>query len=543
MSSAPRLRHSTAQLLAQLTREQRLGGFDRREFLARATSFGLAASAFGPVRAQEQPPSVGGVRIPMRVLPQGDPRLWDFSEKYNLCAGLLDTLVKALPDGRMVGQLLTSWEMAADARSYLLQLRPDVTWSNGDRFSAEDVAANIDGWADATLPGNSMASRLAALIDPGTQRLRAGAVTILDPLTLRLDLSSPDITLIASLSDYPAVVMHRNAIGENPLERQIGTGAYRISNFTEAGSALLERDPARSPWRQGPVERIEFLDLGPDPAAVATAAKEGRIDLTYDTTGAYVAVMDGLGWRRSEIDTAATIVLRGNQATELAGIRPYADLRVRKALQLAVDNAVLLELGHNGHGQVAENHHVWPLHPAYAPIAPAVQDVAEAQRLMAEAELMEFEHELISIDDDWRRFTADVMAAQLHDAGFKVKRTILPAAEYNRGWKSFGFSATNWNARELGVQVLDLAYRSNAAWNETGFADPEFDALLDRAKGLTEIDERREVMRQLEQRLRDQAVIIQPYWRQLMRHIRPGVLGAERNHKDMLDLHEIRLEA
>ncbi len=544
MSRPPRPAALPCRALVQLRRDWTAGGIGRREFLVRATALGLSASAFGPLsRAAAQEAADGTIRIQMRVLPQGDPRLWDFTEKYNACAGLLDTLVHASPDGRLSGALLESWDTAEDARSYILHLRPGVTWSNGDAFTAEDVAANFDGWCDRTLEGNSMASRLSALIDPQTGRLQEGAVTILDPLTVRLGLRAPDITLIPGLSDYPAVVMHRSAIGENPLDRQIGTGAYRIADYLPGTRAVLERDPARTPWRPGRAGRIEFVDLGPDPAAAAAAAEAGRIDVTYDTSGAYVSVMDGLGWVRSEIDTSATIVLRASQAHEIGGFRPYGDLRVRKALQLAVDNEVLLELGYDGRGLVAQDHHVSPMHPAHAKVAAPKQDIAEARRLMEEAGMLEFEHELVSIDDDWRRFTTDVMAAQLRDAGFKVKRIILPAAEYNAGWKSFAFSSTNWNARELGVQVLDLAYRSGAAWNETGFADPEFDALLDRAKGLPGVEERRDVMRQLEQRMLEQAVIVQPYWRRLMRHARPGVTGAGRGHKDMIDVHALGLES
>jgi peptide/nickel transport system substrate-binding protein len=81
--------------------------------------------------------------------------------------------------------------------------------------------------------------------------------------------------------------------------------------------------------------------------------------------------------------------------------------------------------------------------------------------------------------------------------------------------------------RPLGVQVLTLAYRSDAAWNESGYANPEFDARLDEANGIVDADERREVMRDLQQMLRDDGVMIQPYWRSIFRNARPDVRGAD----------------
>ena len=53
---------------------------------------------------------------------------------------------------------------------------------------------------------------------------------------------------------------------------------------------------------------------------------------------------------------------------------PYDDVAVRRALQMAVSNAVVLELGYNGLGSVAENHHVCPIHPEYAELPPPVAD-------------------------------------------------------------------------------------------------------------------------------------------------------------------------
>ena len=96
---------------------------------------------------------------------------------------------------------------------------------------------------------------------------------------------------------------------------------------------------------------------------------------------------------------------------------------------------------------------------------------------MDEAGMGDFEHELISIDDSWRKPTTDAVAAQLRDAGIKVKRTVMPGSTFWNDWAKYPFSSTNWNMRPLGVQVLALAYRSGEAWNEAAFSNAEFDTL------------------------------------------------------------------
>ncbi|MFP3398515.1 ABC transporter substrate-binding protein, partial [Brevibacterium sp. SIMBA_078] len=89
---------------------------------------------------------------------------------------------------------------------------------------------------------------------------------------------------------------------------------------------------------------------------------------------------------------------------------PYTDVRVRRALAMAVDNAVCLELGFSDNGTVAENHQVSPLHPEYAELPAPVFNPAAAAALMQEAGMADFEHELISIDDTWRKNTSDSVA-------------------------------------------------------------------------------------------------------------------------------------
>ena len=104
-------------------------------------------------------------------------------------------------------------------------------------------------------------------------------------------------------------------------------------------------------------------------------------------------------------------------------------------------------------GQAADNHHAGPMHPEHdASVGRLPYDPAKAKALMAEAGMADYEHELISIDDDWRKNTTDAVAAQLRDAGIKVKRTILPGSTFWNDWAKYPFSSTNWNHRPFATK-------------------------------------------------------------------------------------------
>lgn len=547
--------HRMHPAIPGLARELAQGRIGRREFLTRVTGLGLgavAACGIGglalprPAAAQVAPG--GTLRIQQTVRPLKDPRSYDWSELGNQTRGFLEYLVEYQSSGAFRGMLLESWQVNDDATRYRLRLRRGVRWNNGDAFTAQDVARNIARWCDSTAPGNSMASRLTGLIDPDTGQQRAGAVTLPDADTVELWLSAPDIAIIANFSDYPAAITHESYDGGDPFENGIGTGPFRPVELIPGERCVLERHPIHRWWGSavfgGPwLDRVEFLDYGTDPTNWVAAARAGEVDLLYESIGGFIAEMDALGWSRTRTETAATMVIRGNQQARIGGRTPYADARARRALALAVDNAICLELGYDGRGSVAANHHVSPIHPAYADIGPAEYAPARAVVEMRLLGLADFEHELITLDDEWQRSTGDAVAALLQDAGLKCRRTILPGATFWDNWLSYPFSATEWNHRPLDVQALALAYRSGAAWNESGFANANFDAALDRAMSIADADTRRAQMRTIERLLRDEGVIIQPYWRALYNHHNGRLVNAEKHPAHEIHLYKIGFSA
>jgi len=267
-------------------------------------------------------------------------------------------------------------------------------------------------------------------------------------------------------------------------------------------------------WGNGPhLDELQYIDLGDDPSAAIGALASQQVHGQYQGDVSQLDVFKVMPHIViHEALTASTGVARFHVNRD-----EFSDPRVRKAVRLATDTPRCLELAHRGLGAPGEHHHVCPVHPDYKKLPFMERDVEAAKALLAEAGHSDgISMEIVAKKDPaWEIQAVQAMVEQWKDAGINANINLIPSAQFWDDWTNYPFSFTSWAHRPLGFMVLGLAYRTGVPWNESNYANSEFDALLTKAEGTLDVDERREIIGQLQTIMQEDGPMIQPLWRSL----------------------------
>lgn len=526
--------------LPELCDQLETGKITRRDFLRQAALLGVAAGAAYAAAnqlvggalvesASAATPKPGGtLRVSMRLQQMADPATFDWVEKSNVARFVVEHLTRTRSDNVTVPYLARKWEASDDLKTWVFHLRDDVTWSNGDRFTSADVAHTVNRWLDPAT-GSSNLGLFGAMVEVGADGKKRGianAVEVIDDHTVKFNLKQATLAMPENFYNYPTAIVHRGFgkdyeadLSRNP----VGTGPMTLADFAIGERAILKK--AR-PWWAGPfyLDEIHYFDHGEDTNAWVAALASQQVDMVYSVPNTAIDTLKRLPFVNIyEASTAQTAVMRFRITH-----KPFDDLRVRQAVAACMDHKEILDKAYKGLGQVAENHHVCPIHPDYAPLPPLKRDVDLAKKLLAEAGFGNgLTLEIANGDSEgpWMTDALAVFKNQLAPAGITLNINKMPTNQYWEVWDKAPWGYTAWTHRPLGTMVLGLGYRSGVPWNETAYNNPKFDAALDDAEGTLDVNERKKKMAVCEKILQDDAIIPQPFWRSIFKASNKRVKG------------------
>jgi peptide/nickel transport system substrate-binding protein len=531
--------HKENRHISLLKQQLSDGKIDRREFLRSSTLLGLSAAAAyafaGRVERHDQTgtalaaemPKGGRIRVGNRVDAIGDPHAMVNIQSGIVARQVFDYLTDTGYDNITRPSLLEGWHPSDDLRTWTLMLRKGIKWHNGRELVADDVVWNLkhalDEKTGSSVVGLMKGYMLAEYDEGGAKHTRlwdANAVEKVDTYTVRLNCKEPQLAVPEHLFHYPFVIQDPEANGVFKVGSN-ATGPFELVEYEPQRRAVYK--PIKNYWGEGPyVDEFQIVHLADDPSAAIAAMASNQIEGLYQASVNNVdALLKLQHLQYYEAQTATTMVARGK-----VNIKPFSDPKVRKALRLAVNQDEVLRVASRG-GLVGEHHHVCSIHPEYAKLPMIKQDIEAAKRLLAEAGYPDgLDLEIAApTDETWMLNGLQAMVQHWKAAGVRVKINTAPGSVFWENWLKHPFSVTNWNHRPLGIMVLGIAYRSGVPWNESDFANPEFDRLLTKAEGLVDVDKRREVMAEIEKIMQEEGPVVQPFWTSIFTFYNKKVKG------------------
>ena len=422
-----------------------------------------------PADAAERPEPtallrIAGFPIPISTDPHATIRWTDIQ----LGMQLNDRLVEAWPNFNIVPGLAERWEVADDGLRYTLRLRPDAAWNDGSPLQAADVERAIKRQLDPDAPGAG-ASIFFCLegatayfhrqqSDPGQVGVRA-----LDERTIEFRLSTPAPYLMNVLNRPDA-----NAAREG----QPGSGPFRVERM-EQSIVHLTRDPGYRGVRSGNVADIEWLLS--DPLATATEFLEDRIDLVLVRSGRIPPGLEqDAGGVAARLPATTSVFVVFDCRKGLG-----ADLHLRRALSIATEHARLKELPGIA-GTPATGGIVPPALQGHTPdIAPRFD--AEAARAELSQATVEGRFRLGTLES-WKEVAEVVVAGWRETLGVEVELELHDhaTAAFAAGCDAMVY---NWLPGYPDADYyLRLLLHSQSISNFAGWANPDFDRLIDEAR-------------------------------------------------------------
>lgn len=471
-----------------------------------------------------------------------DPNLAESNVEFYIFNDLFEGLLRAGKNGEVIPALATKWENQGTVWTF--HLRPEAKWSNGDPVTANDF---VFSWRRLTDPktaspyGSYLASAYvlnAAEINAGSKPPTELGVKALDAHTLQVTLAEPNSYLLKQLVHFPVLPVNRKVVeqyGKNWTQPQnfVGNGAFKLAQWVVNEKVVVERNTQYWDNAHTVLNKVTFLPLQGFPEVARFRA--GEIELGYSAPPElYQQLKKSLG-----DEQLVTYPLLSTSYFAFNNRQPpFNDVRVRQALNLALDKQVIAGKV-LGYGQQP----AWTFTPTGAggfSLQPGVaagwsqeQRIAQAKKLLAEAGF-NAQHPLrftllYSNDATIKKIVIAGSAMWKKNLGAEVtlqnqeRKVVLD--NINNGQYSVAFS--RWLADYNDPSTFLNVFRSTSSENSAKYANEHYDRLLHQATAAQSPEQVQQHFQQAEDVLAVDTPVAPVYYEANATLVKPYVKGID----------------
>jgi peptide/nickel transport system substrate-binding protein len=499
----------------------------RRPSLSSVASIALLVVSFVALASSPAPaaetPRRGGVLL--AVIGADPPSLDAHQEStfanVELVAPLYSTLLQLDPYHypKIIGDLATEWKIAPDGLTYTFKLHPGVRFHDGSPLTSADVKASYD---KIVFP------------PPGVLSIRKNAYTAVtaveapDPSTVVFKLKFPSASLLANLASPWNVIYPKKYLDQDPnyfKTHVVGSGPFKFKGYTRGSTFEGERNPDYFVKDRPYLDGYKFY-ISPETSVRAAAIRSGRayVEFRHLPAAEVEAIKKQLGDKVTVQETPMT----GQWGVAINNtVKPFTDVRVRKALTLGIDRytagKVLYPLtGLKNVGALIRPDSEWGMAPAELEKLPgfgrdAEKSRAEARRLLAEAGYpnglkivmknrnvkLPYQDFAVFLIQEWRKIGVEV-----------DNRPLETAAWFNDGQNTGNFElivAPTVEFMDDPDQFLGR-YATGSTQNWGRFSDPQVDDLFSRQARTLDPAERKRLINQIEKIVLDKVYFMPGLW-------------------------------
>ena len=352
---------------------------------------------------------------------------------------LVECATTAPGKSALVPGLASKWQVSKDGKVYTFHLRHGVKFHSGDELTAKDVVYTFDRMLDPAT--KALNTDILDFVQGAQDRMNGKAqstagLKALDPYTVQITLSEPFVPFLAIMASAQASILcerFTRPLGAKyglSAEATCGTGPFILKEWTLNDHHTMVANP--SYWRGRPQIDSFVVKVVTDPETMRMLFEAGAVDL-FDCDFAPTQIpyfTSSAKWGKQ--------ILSGPRAgiyyyTFNQKIKPFDDVRVRKAFQMAVDRKQLLQKLYYNQGQIENG--IVPnglicYNPRQTPIA---YNPDGARKLLAQAGYpngVDMEIALVTGGSSQWQKMSEVVQAMVARAGFRVKLTQMDEAAY-----------------------------------------------------------------------------------------------------------------